>query len=170
MLSIKTHDGSISKQVSLDILEQLANWTAVPELLKATRIGIIVNDIRKNSSSSQLVKDFAKDLVLKWKKDVDALKSGASKTSNPGAAAVSENHKQHPTANSRTLSKPLTITDTTAVDSARSSVTSTSETNTLQRSVSSDKINVPSTKDKIRDKCIEMIYAALATGTDEGNN
>jgi transcription elongation factor S-II len=161
-----THHADNDK-VSMDVLEQLATWTAVPELLKATRIGIIVNDIRKNSSSSQSVKDFAKDLVLKWKKDVDALKSAGSKTAHPGAAAVNEHHKQHPPAFA-SISSKAEATDSNTVESARSSVTSNNEPASLQRSVSTDKIHVPSTKDKIRDKCIEMIYGALATGTDEG--
>ncbi len=37
-----------------------------------------------------------------------------------------------------------------------------------ERSVASDGITFDPTNDKIRDKCVEMLYAALAVGHDIG--
>lgn len=137
-------------KVTLDVLEQLSTWTASGDLLKATRIGIEVNALRKNESQPDSVKDLARDLVAKWKRDVEAAKGPLS---SPQAAG-----KSH------TL--PLTKTAAAEQDALPSSSSTVSSGNGGGRTLASDGLVVPKNKDKIRVKCVEMLYGALATASE----
>jgi transcription elongation factor S-II len=146
-------------QVTADILEQLSGWTATQDLLKATRIGIEVNALRKSEAQSESVRDLAKDLVAKWKRDVEAAKGHHSTLSSPASATVPKT--------SQSLSLGVrTANGGAEQDPMQSTSSSVSSGGAPARTVTTDGISVPKTKDRIRVKCIEMLYSALASGSD----
>ncbi|KAI8899383.1 transcription factor S-II, central domain-containing protein [Globomyces pollinis-pini] len=134
----------------LDLLDQLATWNATTDSLKSSRIGVFVTELRKAPNTSELVKQKSKELVLKWKKDI-----GKATTSHtPQKKSINTNVN--------------VISDTTKSDltSANSSNPSTPKT-PIERTCEGDNVFVKKLPEKVRVKCIEMLYSALATGTNE---
>ena len=105
-----------------------------------------MNALRKSESQPETVKDLARDLVAKWKKDVEAAKG--QPLSSPVAKSI-----------------PPPKSSSVEQDALASSSSTVSSGNGAGRTVASDGIIVPKSKDKIRVKCIEMLYGALATAS-----
>ncbi|PAV23366.1 transcription elongation factor [Pyrrhoderma noxium] len=111
--------GGTSEQI-LDILKTLKDVAVTEAVLRESKIGLAVGKLR--SSSTKEVSDAAKELVKKWKNEVDRSKQHVAKATPP----------------------PSTPTGTV-------------------RSSKTDGITINVTRDKTRDKCIELIYDSLCT-------
>jgi transcription elongation factor S-II len=129
------HKSAGQENTVLDLLNILLDWNASPDLLKSSKIGITVNELRKGSHTNK-VQEFAKNVILKWKADVEKFKEAAQENSSSSNKSTE-----------RSGDKPGMV-----------------------RSISSDSMVINSTKDKIRDKCIEMLYSACASETDHDSH
>ncbi len=135
---LEKHIASNKIHLVIDILDQLVLWKASKELLKSTRIGIVVNDVRKHENANDKIKEMAKKCIEKWKNDVsDGRKPSSDSLDN----------------------KPPS-TPSIAARSAEN------EDIVVERTITSDDVSFTSKGDKIRDRCIGMLYAALAIGSD----
>ena len=119
------HKSVDKENVLLDLLNILLGWNASPDLLKSSKIGITVNELRKGTNTTK-VQELAKAVIIKWKADVEKMKEQTDDSSSTNK-------------------------------SAEKSTT---------RTIITDSIKINSTKDKIRDKCVEMLYSACAGDTD----
>lgn len=119
-------------------LQALGNHVADKHSLKTTSIGLFVNSLRKHSKCPPSINNKCKELVLKWKSDIRTpTKPSHHSPSKPGIV-MSRQHSE--------------MED----DSAQSVPT--------ERTVLSDDIEYTSTRDTVRDRCVELIYSALANG------
>jgi len=93
------------------------------------------------------VQDAAKELVRRWKTEVETQKkSGVKGTPKPAPPKPA----------------PVHSSISPAVNSLKSPVPGTPHSPTKSRSAKDDGITIPTTGDKTRDKCIEMLYDSLA--------
>ena len=123
---------SVGKEtILMDLLNILLGWNASPDLLKSSKIGITVNELRKSSNNPK-IQELSKTIIIKWKGDVEKLKDQSQEEMLSSTTKSSESNK------------PL---------------------EKIGRTISSDNITPHSTMDKIRDKCVEMIYSAVAGDT-----
>ncbi|TPX70032.1 hypothetical protein SpCBS45565_g02067 [Spizellomyces sp. 'palustris'] len=133
-----------------DLLEYLKGVTASTELLKATGIGVTVNSIRKNTSTTENQKTAAKLLVSKWKDDVASSNGTPKKATNGSRPAMK--------VDTSTNSNP---------SSRRSSEAGTPHSaDRAERTIEGDNLSFRSTGDKVRDKCIGLLYSALTLDVD----
>jgi transcription elongation factor S-II len=110
-------------------------------ILRESKAGLAVGKLRSHASKG--VADLAKEIVKKWKTEVEKAKTGPSNKTGVNGKAQSRKPSMTPT--------PATPT------SANSSKGS------KERSAQTDGVDVDLTGDKTRDKCVELIYNALAS-------
>ncbi|ESK91352.1 transcription elongation factor s-ii, partial [Moniliophthora roreri MCA 2997] len=108
-------------------------------ILRESKAGLAVGKLR--NSSTKEVADAAKDLVKKWKAEVDKAKASSGSTSKPQGSASKSSTNGPAT--------PVTPTASTA--------------KTETRTAKSDGVTINFTGDKTRDKCTELIYDALVS-------
>ena len=154
-------------------------------LIQESKIGLAVGKLRNHGVKE--VADLAKEVVKKWKTEVDRAKAGAGHGHHhAGSSTVSAVKKDGgatvKTARMSLRFLPLSFNELngsgfvfTAVrkDSTNGSaspatptaanVASGSAIKGGPRSSKSDGVNVNATSDKTRDKCIELIYDALSS-------
>ncbi|GAA5996999.1 hypothetical protein JCM5350_001474 [Sporobolomyces pararoseus] len=177
------------------ILKKLkAEVVATDELLRETKIGITVNKLRSNESKQ--VGDLAKELVKKWKGDVGqtggSKKASTSNVPSPSPApqsrpdpkspvpappkpsvAVRSNAEPAPSNSTSSSSKPASSSTTAAPTSSNPSTGPPAAKRRPSggpprsyKSDSVDSVNKNSTGDRTREKCVELIYDALASDSD----
>ncbi|KAI9102467.1 transcription factor S-II, central domain-containing protein [Phlyctochytrium arcticum] len=141
-----------------DLLENLKSVAATTELLKQTGIGVAVNSVRKNDYATEKQRSTAKALVAKWKNDVAASNGPSRKASN-------------------TIPLPRTAmsvntTPKSETPSRRASdiTTPTSASGGSERTIEGDKLFMKSTGDKVRDKCIGLLYTGLTLDSEVDGN
>ncbi|KAG8944657.1 hypothetical protein FRC04_001621 [Tulasnella sp. 424] len=171
-----------------NVLRLLKKVDATEELLRATKAGVAVGKIRscENAPVSQL----SKEVVTKWKSQVEEIKKkrgGGSTTSTAAASpaagstpaggaspspangasqktSVKVNTSAAKISTANTAS-PSSSTPTPSVSTGsyrRDSIDAKSPTGPMDpRSIKSDGIKLPSVGDKVRDKCLEMAYDAI---------
>jgi len=130
------------------ILNDLKKTVKVNEkLLRDTRAGLAVGKLRNHNSKE--VAELAKEIVKKWKTEVEKEKQGG------GPDVKSEARKPTPalsTASAKSTSvTPVASTPSTPIDLSK------------PRSAASDGVKVEHTKDRTRDTCAKLIYDALAS-------
>lgn len=171
-----------------NVLRLLKKVDATEELLRATKAGVAVGKIRscENAPVSQL----SKEVVTKWKSQVEESKKkrgGGSTTStaaaSPAAGSTPAGGASPSPANGASqktsvkvnisaakistpnTASPSSSTPTPSVSTAsfrRDSIDAKSPTGPMDpRSIKSDGIKLPSVGDKVRDKCLEMAYDAI---------
>ncbi|NXT14435.1 TCEA3 protein, partial [Prunella fulvescens] len=171
-----------STEGALDLLKSLTGYTMTIQLLQTTRIGVAVNSVRKHCSDEEVVAS-AKILIKNWKrllgekkeKDTDGdKKKGLDVSSCPSEGVkhsknTAEKHKER----------------RASADSRSSTISSSSSTQKRLANGSKVKPEVPRTPtspsfspspcflapcyltgDSVRDKCIEMLTAALRMDDD----
>ncbi|GAA5923571.1 transcription elongation factor DST1 [Sporobolomyces koalae] len=180
---------------AIHVLRQLkAEVVATDDLLRETKIGITVNKLRSNESKE--IGDLAKELIKKWKADVgqtgSSKKTSASTAPSPSAASSTQTTPKSPVP---AVPKPSVAVRTNAVpappapaasatdstDTSRASApsvsTSTASSSSSKRRPSggpprthvTDNVTFKagnSTGEQIRDKCVALIYDALASDSD----
>ncbi|GAA5884584.1 hypothetical protein JCM16303_000040 [Sporobolomyces ruberrimus] len=174
----------------VDILKRLkSEVVATDDLLRETKIGITVNKLRSNESKE--IGDLAKELVRKWKSDVGQTglpkKAAASSGPSPSPIPPSQSGSRspipapsNPTSAVRTNAVPVPPTPSSSSGPAAAN-TSTSvpagappsskrrPSGGLPRSYARDNVEAASPKstgEEVRDKCVVLIYDALASDSD----
>ncbi|KAK9766212.1 transcription elongation factor TFIIS [Basidiobolus ranarum] len=140
--------------VATDLLHNLKKIPANEDLLKKTEIGLFVGKLRSNPNNE--VSKVAKEVVRKWKDDV-VNKSKQEKSVKPTSPIQKKSMEEGP----KIITKPVASTPAPK----RSSSPKTPKDD-KERTVATDRVTLKSTGNKVRDKCAEMIYAALATNSD----
>ncbi|KAI8910724.1 transcription factor S-II, central domain-containing protein [Powellomyces hirtus] len=171
----KALDSSNSSAVD-DVLERLKSVAATAELLKSTGIGVAVNGIRKHPLASDAQRVAAKQLIGKWKTDVDygAPTTADAKSHTPRARSgtpredtvKNSNGKGEVNSESKRDMK-VDIPPPPARRPSSISGPSTPASASAGRSLESDNLVAAPTGDTLRDKCIGFLYAALAHDTKE---
>jgi len=134
---VKQLQTTSTDQDILAILKTLKSDFQVNEaILRESKAGLAVGKLRAHASKD--VADLAKEVVKKWKTEVEKAKGGAK-----GAAGKAPSRKASMT--------PAPATPVSA-NPSKSEV----------RTAKSDGITISATGDKTRDKCAELIYDGLA--------
>ncbi|NWR23650.1 TCEA3 protein, partial [Emberiza fucata] len=176
-----------STEGALDLLKSLTGYTMTIQLLQTTRIGVAVNSVRKHCSDEEVVAS-AKILIKNWKR---LLEKDADKKKEKGTDGDKEKKKGLDV--SSCPSEGVKHSKNTAekhkerrasADSRSSTVSSSSSTQKRLANSSKAKPEVPRTPsspssaspcflapcyltgDSVRDKCIEMLTAALRMDDD----
>uniref|UniRef100_A0A8I3S1W3 Opioid related nociceptin receptor 1 n=2 Tax=Canis lupus familiaris TaxID=9615 RepID=A0A8I3S1W3_CANLF len=134
-----------SAEGAMDLLRELKAMPVTLHLLQSTRVGMSVNALRKQSSDEEVIA-LAKSLIKSWKKLLDASDAKAREQRRAGPPPTSSS-KEAPEAKDPSRKRPE-----------------------LPRVPSAPRITtfppVPVTCDAVRNKCREMLTAALQTDHD----
>ncbi|CAK6447228.1 unnamed protein product [Pipistrellus nathusii] len=138
MVTKKTAEGAV------DLLRELKAMPVTLHLLQSTRVGMSVNALRKQSSDEEVIA-LAKSLIKSWKKLLDASDAKARDRRRGGPLPTSSKEGSE------------------AKDSSRKRLE-------LPRVLPAPRMTtfppVPVTCDAVRNKCREMLTAALQTDRD----
>ncbi|XP_067867599.1 transcription elongation factor A protein 3-like isoform X2 [Heterodontus francisci] len=183
MVSRKNMDGA------LDLLQELRGMKVTLKLLQSTRIGMSVNAMRKHSTDEEVI-TLAKILIKNWKKllaseipvnhktEKAARKVGEKKDKSPVVSPKPPKHSKEKYVERRDSSSsmsPMTLSPTSRKNSTDTEESGGSSKEKMDSpstpaspTFSSPTILPPflSTGESIRDKCIEMLIAALKTDDD----
>uniref|UniRef100_F6XHU5 Transcription elongation factor n=1 Tax=Monodelphis domestica TaxID=13616 RepID=F6XHU5_MONDO len=140
MVTKKSTDGA------MDLLKELKSMPITLDLLQSTRIGMSVNALRKQSTDDEVI-SLAKSLIKSWKKLLDA----------------SEDKNDEKKRNS-------SLATSSSKDASDTKDQSSNKKQDPPRTISTPKITtfppIPITCDAVRNKCREMLTAALQTDND----
>uniref|UniRef100_A0A665UVW4 Transcription elongation factor n=1 Tax=Echeneis naucrates TaxID=173247 RepID=A0A665UVW4_ECHNA len=145
---------------AMDLLKELKGMHMTLKLLQETRIGMSVNGIRKHCTDEEVIA-LAKALIKDWKRLLD---SGRSHSEKPAEL-------KNGLDSSKTAASPSSSPSETESRSGKTDAPKTPTTPTSPMSPSFSSAGGPlsphlTTGDSIRDKCIEMLAAALRTDND----
>ena len=145
-------------------LGALQKWKATTDTLKSTRIGVFVTDLRKHDQANDEIKQASKECVAKWKDDIGKASASAPPTLNISASSAKASKSAAASATSATLKKSPS---STSVNEKQASSNEVSTQSVIERNVKTDEIQIgASLNDKVRMKCSEVLYSALASGTE----
>ncbi|XP_032900915.1 transcription elongation factor A protein 3-like isoform X5 [Amblyraja radiata] len=173
------------KDGALALLQELQGMKMSLKSLQATRIGMSVNLIRKHSTNEEIIA-LAKILIKKWKKllateisvDHKAEKSSGKEGERDRSSAVVLESRKHSKEkykerkDSSSSMSPMTLSPASRKNSTDKEESGSGSKVTMD-SPSSPTFSSPtilppllSTGENIRDKCIELLIAALKTDDD----
>ncbi|PLN82493.1 transcription factor S-II, central domain-domain-containing protein [Aspergillus taichungensis] len=134
----------------LQILKELQQGVkATEDLLRSTRVGIIVNKLKQNKSPE--VARLASEIVSRWRNEVNKQKASGS----PGASRRSSGSPRPP--QNGTASPASTPTDKMSKLSVPPE----------KRTWKADGVDINQTSNKSRDNCIGLIYDGLCLNSTE---
>ncbi|MGH0190217.1 UNVERIFIED_CONTAM: hypothetical protein FKN15_043766 [Acipenser sinensis] len=133
-----------STEGAVDLLKELKNITMSLDTLQSTRIGMSVNAVRKQSTDEE-VQTIAKSLIKSWKKLVDSSENKADEKKKE-SSSPSSSSKNSPQSGDQSSSKKQEAPKTP-------STPTTPKVTTFPA--------VPVTIDSVRNKCRELLVAAL---------
>ena len=134
------------------------NLKATEDLLRSTKIGVVVN--RSKTHSDPAVARLASEIVKKWRDDIQKQKGGPSAATNgaaAAAAAAAKNRKASPAGNSSPAPRENGTSDTATSKPAADAPKVPLD----QRDFKKDKVDVARTNQETRDRCIGLIYNGL---------
>ncbi|KAI9068954.1 transcription elongation factor [Trametes sanguinea] len=150
---VKSLNSASTDEEIITILNTLKQQAKITEaILRESKAGLAVGKLRQHASNP--VADLAKEIVRKWKTEVEREKQAAGGGSKGAANGKPPAAKK--AASAQSASSAATPT-TPVTPSASASGSKLNET----RSAKSDGIKIEYTGDKTRDKCAELIYDAL---------
>lgn len=179
MVSRRNMDGALA------LLQELQGMKMSLKLLQATRIGMSVNLIRKHSTNEEIIA-LAKILIKKWKKllateisvDHKAEKSSGKEGERDRSSAVVLESRKHSKEkykerkDSSSSMSPMALSPASRKNSTDKEESGSGSKVTMD-SPSSPTFSSPTilppllkTGENIRDKCIELLIAALKTDDD----
>ncbi|XP_058859957.1 transcription elongation factor A protein 2-like [Acipenser ruthenus] len=138
-----------STEGAIDLLKELKNITMSLDTLQSTRIGMSVNAVRKQSTDEE-VQTIAKSLIKSWKKLVDSSENKADEKKKE-SSSPSSSSKNSPQSGDQSSSKKQEAPKTP-------STPTTPKVTTFPA--------VPVTIDSVRNKCRELLVAALQMDND----
>ncbi|KAL9085118.1 MAG: hypothetical protein Q9165_007762 [Trypethelium subeluteriae] len=155
---IQARAGQISKAASegvpsaslIQLLDPLKQAPMSEEILRSSKIGVIVNRLRQNKDPA--VGRLAAELIGKWKKDVGSTKAADGK---------------HATARSSPAIKSSNGTASPAASPAPVKVKTKSTVAPEKRSADADGVKYELTGNKTRDSCLKLMYNGLAFMSEE---
>ncbi|KAK2825208.1 hypothetical protein Q7C36_019135 [Tachysurus vachellii] len=139
---------------AMDLLRELKNMKMSLETLQSTRIGMSVNAVRKQSSDEE-VQTLAKSLIKAWKKLLDGSEGKTEEKKKVPPPLQSSSSKDRPGSSDFSKRPETPKTPTT-------STTPTTPTTPKMTSFPPP----PVTTDSVRNKCRELLVAALQTDDD----
>ncbi|KIM87889.1 hypothetical protein PILCRDRAFT_814586 [Piloderma croceum F 1598] len=140
---VKQLQSTSTDEEAVSILQTLKKDYQVNEaILRESKAGLAVGKLRSHASKE--VADLAKEIVKKWKTEVEKAKAGSSSNGKPSV-------------NGKVQSRKPSMTPTPATP------TSANPSKNDLRSAKTDGVQIDITGDKTRDKCVELIYDALAS-------
>ncbi|EIM84851.1 transcription elongation factor [Stereum hirsutum FP-91666 SS1] len=143
---VKSLQQASSDKETIDVLQVLKKEAKITEaILRESKAGLAVGKLRSHATKE--VSELAKEVVRQWKTEVDKEKKAA------GAKSPVLNGKPAAPSRKNSVATPTTPTVSTPGSISNGSTTRTTKT---------DGINTDVTRDKTRDKCIELLYDALA--------
>ncbi|XP_053210457.1 transcription elongation factor A protein 1-like [Panonychus citri] len=151
---------------ALDLLKALKEIPITLEILQRTRIGMAVNNLRKNCSNEEVI-SLAKSLIRSWKKLLEVSKEGKSDSNNTdnGSTSGSSGNKTISSGNSGSTGSGGG--DTGSKNGSNKSTTSRSN---APGSDSKPKQSFPSnTSNEIRLKGRQLLAEALKQGMEESS-
>lgn len=138
-----------SPSTLLDMLGDLRKGVrATEELLRQTRIGIIVNKLKQHKNTE--VAKQASELVSKWRSEVNKQKSGGSASRGSSSPRPSQNGASTPTATPASDKAPVKLS--VAPD---------------KRNWKADGVDTAVTGSKVRDSCTGLMYDGLCYNSSE---
>ncbi|XP_038659301.1 transcription elongation factor A protein 1-like isoform X1 [Scyliorhinus canicula] len=138
MVSKKNTNGAV------DLLKELKNIPMTLDLLQSTRVGMSVNAVRKQSTDEEIT-TLAKSLIKSWKKLLDG----------PAGDKDTEDKKEECSTSSRNSSD---LTEPSSGKRQEPRTPTTPKMTTFPP--------IPVTSDTVRNKCRELLSAALQTDND----
>ena len=160
-LSKASSDPQSSASTISSLLQQLrAGVNATEDLLRSTKVGIVVNKLIKDEKASkdESVRKEAHDLVMKWKRDIQAKKGGASP--RPGTAPQPGASKPTAVANGEKKSEPAGEKK----ESAPAAPATSEKWKSLppeQRSAEKDGADYKVLGTPARNNCLKLLYDGL---------
>ena len=142
--------------------------SATEELLRSTRIGVIVNKVKQHKDPE--VARNAGELVSKWRVDVrkaGAGSSAAAKGSGNDKSATANGSARSPTGNGSGGGGGGGGGGGVGVGENGSKTKTKSSVPPDQRSAKADKVDVNVTGNATRDNCLRLMYDGLALMTEE---
>ncbi|KAF4582728.1 RNA polymerase II elongation factor [Pleurotus pulmonarius] len=137
---VKQLQSATTEQEIVDILQTLKKEFQVNEaILRESKAGLAVGKLRTHAKKE--VADAAKELVKKWKTEVERAKAGGTHAA-----------KAAPARKASIVSGPSTPITPTAPNSGKPEV----------RTAKKDGVTMNHTGDTTRDKCMELVYDSLA--------
>lgn len=124
---------------------------ATEDLLRSTRVGIIVNKFKQHKSPE--VARLSSEIISKWRIDVNKQKAGS------GAAAIRGSSGSPRPANGTGVSTPAAATP--------SDKTSKLSVPPDKRTWKADGVDIAVTSNKTRDNCVGLMYDGLCVGSTE---
>ncbi|XP_020560589.1 transcription elongation factor A protein 2 isoform X2 [Oryzias latipes] len=140
---------------ALDLLKELQNIKMSLETLQSTRVGMSVNAVRKQSSDEE-VQTLAKSLIKSWKRLLDG---------SEGKSEKKEKKKEGSPLRSSSTSSDSGSSGKSAKSGDTPTTPNTPSTPTLPPLITSFP-PAPVTSDSVRNKCRELLVAALQTDDD----
>ncbi|KAG6189772.1 hypothetical protein E4U35_000196 [Claviceps purpurea] len=142
---------------AIKILESLKkDARPTEEMLRATKAGVFVGRLRANPNKE--IARAASDLVVKWKKFVEAEKKQRSKLGSPSSGATSSPAPTPASANG--------VSNGTAAAGPKKTFTGNPET----RRHETEGVDIQRTASKVRNSCIGLIYNGIAYLSSESSS
>ncbi|XP_037628072.1 transcription elongation factor A protein 2 isoform X1 [Sebastes umbrosus] len=159
MVMKKNTDGA------LDLLRELKNIKMSLETLQSTRVGMSVNAVRKHSSDEE-VQTLAKALIKSWKKLLDGSEGKSSEERKKEGSPVRSSSTSKDAGSSEKSSKKSgdSPTTPTAPTAPTTPTAPTAATPPIPQVTSFPPASI--TTDSVRNKCRELLVAALQTDDD----
>ncbi|TBU27430.1 transcription elongation factor [Dichomitus squalens] len=161
---VKALNSASTDEETVTILNTLKQQAKITEaVLRESKAGLAVGKLRQHSSKQ--VSELAKEIVKKWKTEVEREKQasgGKSGAKPPGASSLIT---RSPSSSARRVLAAKKAASSSAAATPSTPVTPTASNAggkfSDTRSAKSDGVKVEFTGDKTRDKCAELIYDAL---------
>ncbi|KAI8811494.1 transcription factor S-II-domain-containing protein [Cladochytrium replicatum] len=145
-----------------DILQKCMAIKPTYEMLKDTKCGVFVNNVRKNDDISTATKNLARDVVEKWKKDVaqDSNGNANSTTNTKTGLAIAPPRRN----SSMSAGTPQSWNDKPSPQSASTPTTPAADA-PGPRTLESDNLHPKLIGVRMRDGFISLLYKSMATGS-----
>ncbi|XP_067382051.1 transcription elongation factor A protein 2 isoform X3 [Channa argus] len=151
MVQKKNTDGA------LDLLRELKNMKMSLETLQSTRVGMSVNAVRKQSSEEE-VQTLAKALIKSWKKLLDGSEGKSEEKKKEGSPLRSSSTSSGSIEKSKMSGEIVTTPNSPTASNPPTTPTHPPRVTTFPPA--------PVTTDNVRNKCRELLLAALQTDDD----
>ena len=156
----KAIESGDSGESLLNILQPLTKWTATEDLLRQSKIGVIVSKLRQQKDPK--VVEQASKLVNKWKQDVNANKKKAAGSSSPAPSAAATKSSAATNGKSSGTSSPAPPAAAVKKEPKKSTA------DPAKRNSAVDGISTAVTGNQTRDACVKLMYDGLAFMSEEG--
>jgi transcription elongation factor S-II len=159
----KAIESGDSGESLLNILQPLTKWTATEDLLRQSKIGVIVSKLRQQKDPK--VVEQASKLVNKWKQDVNASKKRAGGSGSPAPSAAAAAAKSNAATNGKSSGASSPAPPAAAVKKEQPKK---STADPAKRNSAVDGISTAVTGNQTRDACVKLMYDGLAFMSEEG--